>query len=101
MGSVRLNSAQESPRMNSFNYTLISDRTHPGLTMTAPTVRHRDVGDEYATDVRTIKNTGRENISVGTFDVRSLRPTEKLEGLAHVEGRYYWGSVGCAEKKLW
>ena len=27
---------------------LIPDRSQPGITMTAPTVRHRDVGDKYA-----------------------------------------------------
>ena len=26
--------------------TLIPDRSQPGITMTAPTVRHRDVGDD-------------------------------------------------------
>ena len=31
--------------MMSTNNTLIPDRSQPGLTMTAPTVRHRDVGD--------------------------------------------------------
>ena len=30
---------------------LIPDRSQPGITMTAPTVRHRDVGDKYATGV--------------------------------------------------
>ena len=28
--------------------TLKPDRSQPGITMTAPTVRHRDVGDKYA-----------------------------------------------------
>ena len=41
--------------------------------MTAPTVRHRDVGDKYATGVPKIKKIrGRENISVGTWNVRTL-----------------------------
>ena len=31
--------------------TPIPDRSQPGITMTAPTVRHRDVGDKYATGV--------------------------------------------------
>ena len=35
--------------------TLIPDRSQPGITMTAPTVRHRDVGDKYATGVPKIK----------------------------------------------
>ena len=44
--------------------------------MTAPTVRHRDVGDvgdKYATGVPKIKKIrGRENIAVGTWNVRTL-----------------------------
>ena len=60
--------------------TLIPDRSQPRITMTAPTVRHRDVGDKYATDVPKIKKIrGRENISVGTWNVRTLRPAGKLE----------------------
>ena len=31
--------------------TLIPDRSQPGITMTASTVRHRDVGDKYDTVV--------------------------------------------------
>ena len=47
--------------------TLIPDRLQPRITMTAPTVRHRDVGDNYATGVPKIKKIrGRENIAVGT-----------------------------------
>ena len=37
------------------NNTLIPDRSQPGSTMTAPTVRHRDVGDKYTTGVPKIK----------------------------------------------
>ena len=53
--------------MMNTNNILISDRSQPGITMTAPTVRHRDVGDKYATGVPKIKKIrGRENIAVGT-----------------------------------
>ena len=53
--------------------TLIPDRSQPGITMTAPTVRHRDVGDKYATGVPKIKKIrGRENIAVGTWNVIRL-----------------------------
>ena len=46
--------------------------------MTAPTVRHRDVGDKYATGVPKIKKIrGRENMAVGTWNVRTLRPAGK------------------------
>ena len=68
---------------------LIPDRSQPGITMTAPTVRHRDVGDKYATGVPKIKKIrGRENIAVGTWNVRTLRPAGKLEQLTHAMSRY-------------
>ena len=63
MGSVRL-CPRHTMKMNSKN-TLIPDRSQPGITMTAPTVRHRDVGDKYAASVPKIKkNRGKENITV-------------------------------------
>ena len=62
MGSVRMNTKNTS----------ISDRSQLRITMTAPTVRHRDVGDKCATGVpKTKKIRGRENISVGTWNVRT------------------------------
>ena len=65
-------------KMNTKN-TLIPDRSQPGITMTAPTVRHRDVGDKYATGVPKIRKIrGRENINFGTLNVRTLRPAGKL-----------------------
>ena len=45
-----LRQAELFPRntmMMNTNNTLIPDRSQPGITMTAPTVRHRDVGDKY------------------------------------------------------
>ena len=60
-----LRQAELCPRntmMMNTNNTLIPQ---PGITMTAPTVRHRDVGDKYATGVPKIKKIrGRENIVV-------------------------------------
>ena len=70
---------------------LIPDRSQPGITMTAPTVRHRNVGDKYATGVPKIKKIrGRENIAVGTWNVRTLRQAGKLEQLTHAMSRYHW-----------
>ena len=72
--------------------------------MNAPTVRHRDVGDKYATGVPKIKKIrGRENIAVGTWNVRTLRPAGKLEQLTHAMSRYHWNIVSsarCAGKTL-
>ena len=65
-------------KMNTKN-TLIPDRSQPRITMTVPTVGHRDVGDKYATGVPKIKKIrGRENFAVGTWNVRTLRPAGKL-----------------------
>ena len=72
------------------NNTLIPDRSQPGITMTAPTVRYRDVDDKYA--------SGRKleaGISVGTWNVRALRPAEKLEQPTHAMGRYHMGHSGA------
>ena len=58
------------------------------ITMIAPTVRYRDVGDKSATSVSKIKKIrSRENISVGTWNVRTLRPAGKLEQLTHAMSR--------------
>ena len=68
--------------------------------MTAPTVSHRDEGDKYATGVPKIKKIrGRENISVGTWYVRTLRPAGKLEQLTHAMRRYHWNIVGLCEMR--
>ena len=76
--------------INTYN-TLIPDRSHPGITVTAPTVRHRDVGDK--------KIRGRKNISVETWNVRTLRPAGKLEQLTHAMSRYHWKKVGLCEMR--
>ena len=49
--------------MKNPNYTLIPDRSQPGITMTAPTVRHRDVIDKYATGVPVKENKKGEHLS--------------------------------------
>ena len=87
--------------MRNTNNTLIPDRSQPGITMTAPSVRHRDVGDKYATGVPKLKKIrGRKNISVETWNVRTLRPAGKLEQLLHAMGRYS-GALRDALEKLW
>ena len=65
------------------------DQSQPGITMTAPTIRHRDVSDKHVTGaLKTKKIRGREIISVGTCNLRALRPTGKLEQLTRARGRY-------------
>ena len=84
---------------------LIPDRSQPGITMTAPTVRHRDVGDKYATGVPKIKKIrGRENMAVGTWNVRTLRPAGKLETADSCNEQVsleHSGALRDALEKLW
>ena len=98
-----LRQAELCPRhtmMMNTNNTLIPDRPQPGITITAPTVRHRNVADKYATGVPKIKKIrGRENIAVGTWNVKTLRPAGKLEQLTHAMSRYHWNIVGLCEMR--
>ena len=98
-----LHQAELCPRntmMMNTNSTLIPDRSQPGITMTTPTVRQQDVGDKYTTGVPKIKKIrGRENISVGTWNVSTLRPAGKLEQLTHAMSRYHWNIVGLCEMR--
>ena len=85
--------------MNTIN-TLRPDRSQPGITMTAPTIRHREVGDKYATGESKIKKIrGREYSSVGAWNVRTLRSAEKLEQLTHAMSRYHVNIVGLCEMR--
>ena len=45
------------------------------------------------------KIRGRENISVGTWNVRTLRPAGKLEQLVNAISRYHWNIVGLCEMR--
>ena len=42
------------------------------------------------------KIRGRKSISVGTWDVRTLRSAGKLEELTHAMSRYHWNMLGPA-----
>ena len=48
---------------------------------------------------KTKKIRGRENIAVGTWNVRTLRPAGKLEQLTHAMSRYHWNIVGLCEMR--
>ena len=103
-----LRQAELCPRntmMMNTNNTFILDWSQPGITMTAPTVRDRDVGDKCATGVPKIKKIrGRENIAFGTWNVRTLRPAGKLEQLTHANEQVsleHSGALRVALEKLW
>ena len=73
--------------MININNNLILDRSQPGITTAAPSVRHRDVADKYAIGVPIIKKIrGRENIAVGIWTVRTLRSPGKRRCLMQWAG---------------
>ena len=60
----------------------------------------RQPSDKYATGVFTstgIKMRPRNNITVGTWNVRTLRTAGKLEELSHEMSRYRWNVLGLCE----
>ena len=63
------------------DYT-ITDRSSPGSARTAPVIAHQGEGVKCATDDNNKLHT-RSNISIGTWNVRTLRPPGKLEELTH------------------
>ena len=55
------------------------DRSSPGSTRTAPSAAHHDGVEKYATGVTTSKVLARNNIIIGTWNLRTLRIACKLE----------------------
>ena len=73
----------------------ISARSSPG-TRTPPSVAgHQDGGEKYGTDGP--KSQRARNITIGTWNVRSLRAAGKVEELAHEMKRYRWKILGLCE----
>ena len=68
----------------------------PG-TRTSPSVAgHQDGGEKYATDgSKSLR--ARNNITRGTWNVRSLRAAGKAEELTHEMKRYRWNILGLCE----
>ncbi|KAJ8396775.1 hypothetical protein AAFF_G00013740 [Aldrovandia affinis] len=71
----------------------IPARSSPGSPRTAPTVGHQDGGVKCTTG----KLRTRENIVVGTWNVRTLTADGKLEELAHEMDQYHWNILGISE----
>ena len=46
-----MDAAEENTMMANINNAIVPDRSLSGIKTTAPTVKHRDVGDMYATGV--------------------------------------------------
>ena len=83
--------------MTTYNHT-IPDRSPPGSTRTAPSAGHQDGGVKCATGVSP-KIRGRDNITIGTWNTRTLRAAGKLQELTHEMDRYRWNILGLCEMK--
>ena len=65
----------------------IPDRSPPGSTRTAPSAVHQDEGVKYAAGASS-KIRGRDNITIGTWNTRTLTAAGKLQELTHGMDRY-------------
>ena len=68
----------------------------PGSTRTVPSTVNQDGGVKYATGV-SLKIHGRDNITIGTWNTRTLRAAGKLQELTHEMDRYRWNILGLCE----
>ena len=67
----------------------IPDRSPPVSTRTVASAVHQDGGVKCATDASS-KSGGRDNITIGTWNTRTLRAAGKLQELTHETDRYRW-----------
>ena len=73
----------------------IPDRSRPGTTTAFP-VRHQGGNDKCATGA---KLRGREDITIATWNVRTLRTAGKEEELLHKMDRYKWSILRLCEMR--
>ena len=62
--------------------------------MTAPSVVHQDGGTMYATDILRYQIHAREDITIGTWNVRTLKYIGKLKEPIYEMERYHWNILG-------
>ena len=74
----------------------IPARSSPGTRIAPSVAGHQDGGEKYATD-GPISLHARNNITIGTWNVRSLRAAGKVEELTHEMKRYRWNILGLCE----
>ena len=65
----------------------IPARSSPGTRTTPSVADHQDGGEKYAA-VRPTSLRARNNITIGTWNVRSLKAAGKVEELTHKMKRY-------------
>ena len=83
--------------MTMHNHTIL-DRLPPGSTRTAPSTVHQDRGVKYATGASS-KIQGRDNITIGTWNTRTLGAAGKPQELTHKMDRYRWNILGLCEMR--
>ena len=69
------------------------DQSPPRSTRTAPSTVHQDRGVKYATSASS-KIRGRDSITIGTWNTRTLSAAGKLQELTHEMDRYRWNILG-------
>ena len=62
---------------------------------TLPSAVHKDGGVKCATGASS-KIRGRDNITIGTWNTRTLRPAGKLKELTHEMDMYRWNILGLS-----
>ena len=83
--------------MTTHNHT-IPDQSPPESTRTTPSAIHQDRGVKYATGASS-KIRGRDNITIGTWNTRTLTATGKLQELTYEMDRYRWNFLGLSEMR--
>ena len=79
------------------NHT-VPDRTPPGSTTAVPSAVHQNRGVKNATGASS-KIRGRDNITIGTWNTRTLTAAGDLQELTHEMDRYRWNILGLREVK--
>ena len=76
----------------------IPDRSSPGLITTASSAAHQDEGARYATGTSS-KIRGRDNITISTWNKRTMRAAGKPQELTHEMDRYRWNILGLCKMR--
>ena len=74
------------------------DLSPPRSTRTTPSTVHQDGGVKYATGASS-KIRGRDNITTGTWNKRTLSAAGKLQGLTHEMDRHRWNILELCEMR--
>ena len=79
----------------------IPNQSSPGSPRTAPPAVHQGrVGEKWITGVSRKIIRARNNITIGTWNVRTLKDVAKVEELQHEMKRYDWDILGVCESRL-